>query len=114
MVRAHRKNKNMVDQRVIDTVKKYIQLIPKDLGVKKAYLFGSFAKGKEKEESDIDLALVLENMPDFFSTQRQLMKLRRKIDLRIEPHPINEQDFNSLNPFVYEIEQTGIEISVVK
>jgi len=100
----------MVDQRVIETVKQYIMVIPKDFGVKKAYLFGSFAKGQEKEESDIDIALVLENMPDFFYAQKQLMKLRRKIDLRIEPHPIKEQDFNSLNPFAYEIEKTGIEI----
>jgi len=98
----------MVNQRVIDTVKQYVMIIPKDFGVKKAYLFGSFAKGKEKEESDIDIALVLDNMPDFFYTQKQFMKLRRKIDLRIEPHPIKEQDFNSLNPFAYEIEKTGI------
>ena len=104
----------MVNQRVIDTVRQYVMIIPKDFGVKKAYLFGSFAKGSEKEESDIDIALVLENMPDFFYAQKQLMKLRRKIDLRIEPHPIKEQDFNSLNPFAYEIEKTGIEITVDK
>ena len=104
----------MVNQRVIETVKQYIMIIPKDFGVKKAYLFGSFAKGNEKEESDIDIALVLENMPDFFYAQKQLMKLRRKIDLRIEPHPIKEQDFNSLNPFAYEIKKTGIEITVDK
>ncbi|MFW5759177.1 MAG: nucleotidyltransferase domain-containing protein [Bacteroidota bacterium] len=104
----------MVNQRVIDTVKQYVMIIPKDFGVKKAYLFGSFAKGKEKEESDIDIALVLDNMPDFFYAQKQLMKLRRKIDLRIEPHPIKEQDFNSLNPFAYEIKKTGIEITLDK
>jgi uncharacterized protein len=104
----------VANQKIIDTVRQYVMIIPKEFGVKKAYLFGSFAKGKEKEESDIDIALILENMPDFFSTQRQLMKLRRKIDLRIEPHPIKEQDFNSLNPFAYEIEKTGIEIKVGK
>lgn len=104
----------MVNPGIINTVRKYIMLIPEDLGVKRAYLFGSFARGIEREESDIDIALVLENMPDFFSTQRQLMKLRRKIDLRIEPHPIKEQDFNSLNPFAYEIEKTGIEIPLQK
>ena len=104
----------MVNQKVIDTVKQYIMIIPKDLGVKKVYLFGSFAKGIDREESDIDIALVLENMPDFFSAQKQLMRLRRKIDLRIEPHPIKEQDFNSLNPFAYEIEKTGIEIPLEK
>jgi uncharacterized protein len=64
----------VVDQRIIDTVRQFVMIIPKDLGVKKAYLFGSYARGKEREGSDIDIALVLENMPDFFSTQRQLMK----------------------------------------
>ncbi len=81
-----------------------------ELGVKRAYLFGSYAKGNEQEESDIDVAIVIENMPDFFMVQKLLMKLRRKIDLRIEPQPIKEQDFNSANPFAFEIENTGIKI----
>lgn len=101
----------MVDKRVIEKVKQYIMIIPHDLGIKKVYLFGSFAKGNAKEESDIDIALVLENMDDFFSVQRQLMKLRRKIDLRIEPHPFSAKDFNSANPFAIEIEKTGIEVN---
>ncbi|WP_373496615.1 nucleotidyltransferase domain-containing protein [Aquiflexum sp.] len=100
----------MVNQGILETAKKYIRIIPKDMGLKKAYLFGSFAKGNEKEASDIDIALVVENMTDFFSTQRQLMKLRRQIDLRIEPHPIKVQDFNSSDPFTNEIKKTGIEI----
>lgn len=104
--------KAMVNQGIIDMIKRYLTVIPIDLGVKKAYLFGSFAKGREKEGSDIDVALVVDSMPDFFATQRLLRKLRRKIDLRIEPHPIKEQDFNSLNPFAYEIERTGIKINV--
>jgi predicted nucleotidyltransferase len=100
----------MVNPGIIETVKNYLMLIPEDLGVRKVYLFGSFAKGKEREESDIDVAIILNNMSDFFSTQRQLMRLRRTIDLRIEPHPINEKDFNTMNPFAFEILQTGIEI----
>ncbi|HBS85551.1 MAG: nucleotidyltransferase [Bacteroidetes bacterium GWF2_38_335] len=102
----------MVNPAIIETLKNYILLIPDDLGIKKAYLFGSFAKGSEREDSDIDIALILENMPDFFSTQMLLMRLRRKIDLRIEPHPISIHDFNLSNPFAYEIQKTGIEISV--
>jgi uncharacterized protein len=100
----------MANQSIIETAKLFLTTIPKELGVKKAYLFGSYAKGNEREESDIDIAIVVENMPDFFSTQRLLMKLRRSIDLRIEPHPIKEQDFNASNPFAYEISNTGIEI----
>jgi len=45
-----------------------------------------------------------------FSVQMQLMRLRRSIDLRIEPHPIWEGDFNIQNPFAYESQQTGIEL----
>jgi predicted nucleotidyltransferase len=102
----------MADPRIIETVKKYLRTIPSEWGVKKAYLFGSYAKGKEREESDIDLALIVSPMPDFFSMQRQLRKLRRKIDLRIEPHPIKEQDFGPSNPFAHEIANTGIEINL--
>lgn len=102
----------MVDERIIEIIKKYILLIPSEFEVKKAYLFGSFAKGNEKEESDIDIAIILNNMPDFYSAQKQLMKLRRKIDLRIEPHPICNADFNMTNPFAYEIQKTGIEIKL--
>lgn len=100
----------MVNQGIIETVKNYLLLIPHDFGVKKVYLFGSFAKGNEREESDIDVAIVLDNMPDFFDTQKKLLRLRRKVDLRIEPHPISEKDFNNMNPFAFEIQQSGIEI----
>ncbi len=104
----------MVDNSIIDTVTKYIQQIPNDLDIKKAYLFGSYAKGLNKEESDIDVAIVIGNMTNFFSTQMLLMRIRRKIDLRIEPHPIGESDFTNLNPFAYEIQNSGIEIKIDK
>lgn len=98
----------MVDKAIIETAKKFVKQIPADWIVKKTYLFGSYVKGKEKEDSDIDIAIVIENMADFFDVQLELMRLRRKIDLRIEPHPISEEDFNSNNPFAYEIQKTGI------
>lgn len=100
----------MVNQSIIDTAKRYIQSIPKSMELKKAYLFGSYAKGNEHVDSDIDIAIVVGKMDDFFSIQMQLMRLRRTIDLRIEPHPIWEGDFNIQNPFAYEIEKTGIEL----
>jgi len=100
----------MVDQTIIDTAKLYIQRIPAELDIKRAYLFGSYAKGSQHPDSDIDIAVVLGKMDDFFAVQMQLMRLRRDIDLRIEPHPIWEGDFNIQNPFAYEIEKTGFEL----
>ena len=100
----------MVDQGIIDVVKKYVMLLPKSFGVKRVYVFGSFAKGQAHEASDIDIALVLANLPDLFDAQKRLMQLRRKVDLRIEPHPIKLEDFNDSNPFADELVRTGVEI----
>lgn len=100
----------MVDESVLNMVKLYLQKIPADLELKKAYLFGSYAKGSQHPESDIDIALVIGKMDNFFTVQMQLMRLRRDIDLRIEPHPIWEGDFNIQNPFAYEIQRTGLKL----
>lgn len=102
----------MVDQSIVETAKRFIAQIPNDVKLKKAYLFGSYAKGNGREDSDIDIALVIENMSDFFSTQKLLMRLRRNVDLRIEPHPIAANDFNNLNPFAYEIRKYGVELKI--
>ncbi len=51
-------------------------------------------------------------MTDFFATQMKLMRIRRKVDLRIEPHPIKEDDFTGMNPFANEIRKSGIEITL--
>jgi uncharacterized protein len=98
----------MVNQSVIETAKLYIQNIPESMELKKAYLFGSYAQGNEHKDSDIDIAVVIGKMDDFFSIQMELMRLRRTIDLRIEPHPIWEEDFNMQNPFAFEIKNPGI------
>ena len=100
----------MADQRVIDTVRLYLTTVPKELGLKRAYLFGSHAKGSAHPDSDIDVALVLSNMSDYFSAQALLFRLRRNIDLRIEPHPFRREEFNSSDPFAHEIIRTGIEV----
>jgi len=78
--------------------------------IKKAYLFGSYAKKKQHKDSDIDIAVVLSNVIDIFDLQVQLMLLRRNFSIDIEPHPIKEEDFIELNPIAYEIMKTGLEL----
>ena len=86
----------------------YIDSISSKYSVNKAILFGSFAKGTNHDDSDIDIAIILNNVTDIIDAQIDLMKLRRKIDLRIEPHPFKINDFNSSNPVVHEILKYGI------
>ena len=76
-------------------------------------MFGSFAKGTNHEDSDIDIAIVIKNASDIIDTQIDMMKLRRKVDLRIEPHPFREYEFNLSNPIVSEILKFGVEVHVL-
>jgi predicted nucleotidyltransferase len=88
----------------------YIDSISSKYSIRQAILFGSFAKGTNHDDSDIDIAIIVNNVADIIDTQIDLMKLRRKIDLRIEPHPFMIGDFNKSNPVVNEILKYGITI----
>jgi predicted nucleotidyltransferase len=95
----------------ITIITDYLKAIPSDkYELSKAYLFGSYARNNQHEESDIDLALVIRNLADPFVAQVELMKLRRKFDLRIEPHPFSESEFSIQDPLVFEILKYGQEI----
>jgi uncharacterized protein len=76
----------------------------------RVFLFGSYAKGNFHDESDIDIAVVFKDFNNLIEMQVELMRLRRKIDSRIEPHPFRESDFNISNPIVNEIIKYGQEI----
>ena len=102
----------MDEKRARNIVKKYINFLRKNkLKIEKAYIFGSYAKGSFNEDSDIDLAVVFKEFPDNFDMQVELLKLRRKFDTRIEPHPFRASDFSSSNPLASEVLSTGIQIA---
>ena len=101
----------MDQKRTPDVVVKYADFLKRRIpGIKKVFLFGSYAKGTFGEDSDMDLAIVFERLPDTFEMRVELMKIRRKFDTRIEPHPISEADFNLSNPFAKEILRSGYEV----
>jgi len=92
-------------------VRNYIAYLrSNNIAIEKAYIFGSYASGNFSEDSDIDLALILKNLSNNFIMQVELMKLGRRIDTRIEPHPFDESDFNTSNPFANEILSKGIQV----
>ena len=96
----------------VEIAGRYIDFLRDKYDIKSAMLFGSFAKGTNHEDSDIDITIVLSHVNDIIDTQIELMKLRRKIDLRIEPHPFHYIDFNRSNPVVNEILKYGINITI--
>ena len=45
----------------------------------KIFLFGSYAKGNYNEDSDIDIAVIINDYSNLIDMQLELMRLRRKI-----------------------------------
>jgi predicted nucleotidyltransferase len=94
----------------INIVQKYAGTIKNMFDFQRIFLFGSYAKGNQHEDSDIDIAVVFKDFDNCINTQTELMKLTRKIDTRIEPHPFRENEFNISNPLVNEILKYGMEV----
>lgn len=90
----------------------YASAVNANYGNIKVILFGSYAKGNYNEDSDIDIAVVFKDYSNLIDMQLELMRLRRKIDSRIEPHPFRESEFELSNPIVNEIVKHGQEIII--
>ena len=105
--------KSTLDPKIVSVVNKFIAHI-KDRGipVKKTVIFGSWAKGKANNESDIDVCLVSSVFgKDEIAELQFLLKETRFVDDRLEPIPVSLIDFqNTSNPLIAEIKKTGLVI----
>lgn len=100
----------MVKREALEIAKKFLSSVSLHYSVKNAYLFGSYAKENPHADSDIDVAIVLDQRQLTFNSEMELVRLRREIDLRIEPHTFLKNDFNESNPLAHEILKYGIRI----
>lgn len=91
----------------LNIARKYVAAVNANYNNARLILFGSYAKGNYNEESDIDIAVIFKDYSNLMDIQLELMRLRRKIDSRIEPHPFRENEFNISNPLVSEIIKYG-------
>ena len=100
-------------EHIIDKVKSYKKLVIEQFPVpiEQFWLFGSYAKNNAHKDSDIDIALVVAHLDEGYSvlkTEPVLWRLKRQIDLRIEPHVIaRDTDYAGM---LDEIQHTGIQI----
>lgn len=99
---------------IIEAIQRYVRALEADgIHVDAAILFGSFAKGTARDESDIDVALVSNSFSgNRFDDRRRIVPLRRTIDGRIEPMPFRPEHFAEGGNLVDEIKKDGIRIEV--
>ena len=100
-----------IDKQVMANVEKFAKEVRKDNDVDAVLIFGSYAKGTQDENSDIDVAIVLKKIENRFDEMGRLYNYTWNTDTRIEPHPINTDDYLNGNSFLaHEIKQHGIQI----
>ncbi|MDW7761892.1 MAG: nucleotidyltransferase domain-containing protein [Acidobacteriota bacterium] len=97
---------------VIRDIKRYVARLNKSgIPVEKVLLFGSWARGNPRRESDVDIALISPVFTgDRFLDRRKIVPLRREINTRIEPIPFNPQTFAEGGILVDEIIRYSEEI----
>jgi len=88
----------MVDLPVVAAIRRYLVVLNEEgIHASKAVLFGSFARDTASEWSDIDLIVIA---PEFDGAKdrrliRRLWILRARADVRIEPIPCGEREWET-------------------
>jgi len=101
-----------INGEIIKVIQKYKEIISQFYNIEAIILFGSYAKGTENEDSDIDIAIISSDFKDIIEDGANLIGYTWKIDTRIEPHPITTEDYKKVaNPFVQEVIDTGIKVA---
>ncbi len=78
----------------------------------KVILFGSYAKDRAHEWSDIDLALVSDNFSGMILDDITKISPANIRFVDIEPHPFSTKYFEKGDPFIEEIIKSGTEIKI--
>lgn len=98
---------SMDQETALEHAKVYAKLVGEQINPTKIVLYGSFAKGNWNENSDIDIAVIVNKIDDdFLELSKRLNKLTRNIDNRIEPVLIQFDEDRS--GFLSTILETGI------
>ena len=80
--------------------------VTKILNPKVIAVYGSYIKGTANSDSDIDIAIILEDFSgDYLEISKQLYKLRRNISADIQPILLT---LSTKSGFISEVLRTGV------
>lgn len=105
--------KTVINKEVKKIASNFGRAVTKEgIPIKKLIIFGSYAKGRARPESDIDICIVSPKFgKDSIKELQFLFKIRRGIDSRIEPFPVSWEEYKkTVSPIIFEIKQFGQEI----
>ena len=103
-----------MDKGVNSIITEYAKQVQETYNPKAIYLFGSYAKGEETENSDIDIAVVIDpiDMNRYRDLAGELWSLAARFEGEIEPKLIIDEGRTDKFDFLYEVKKTGRKIEI--
>ena len=102
-------------KQVEPAVKQYLDRIKKNLPVEGVIIFGSFAKGKAEEDSDIDLIILSRKFSKMGDDERLKLLYRLSVGFPYNLHAygLTQKEFDYASPLTTlgEAKKTGIRIA---
>ena len=110
MDNTNQRMSNMDQTNALAISRNYLQRLKEmNFNFSDAWLFGSYAKGDQHKDSDIDIAIVMnDNTQVSFETEVKLMTCRKGEETLIEPHVFSRSDFEETSPLVNQIVNFGV------
>ena len=101
-------------QKVEPAVKKYLNKLKRKLPLERVILFGSFAEGKAREGSDIDLIILSSKFAEMTEDERLKLLYRQSVGFPYDLHVygLTPKEFQSASPLTTlgEIKNKGVDI----
>ena len=106
----------MDKRQVVKIINKFVrELKSHDIAIDHIILYGSYARGRVRPDSDIDVAVVSRDFgKDTVEEGMRLFRIAGKIDTRLEPVPITLKAYENDTwvPLIYEIRAKGVNLKV--
>ena len=97
----------MVQEDVLRIAKQYAEAIRQIMDTEAIYLYGSQAQGTATKDSDIDIAVVVDHLPEnYLDAVTELWRQTNAISLEIEPVLLSATEDRS--GFLRTVRKTGI------
>jgi predicted nucleotidyltransferase len=95
-------------------IRDFLEKIRQELPIERAYLFGSYATGRNRDYSDIDLAIVTPalNADNSFAINQKIFSRASRYNLDLEPICFSPKEFEQeYLPIVRDIKREGVEVT---
>jgi len=106
----------MDKKQALKIIQKYVRRLRQEgISVDRVILYGSYAAGKARYDSDIDVAIVSRDFgKDGVEEGIALYRIAGKVDPRLEPVPFSVEAYENDTwlPLIYEIKAKGQELKV--